>query len=111
MAENDQDKKMSRLIAKCWSDESFKQKFIADPAAIFKAEGVAVPAGLSIKAVEDTDTVFHFVIPPKPAELSDEELDKVAGGEVDLLHCRGSGGCGGCGGCYGCRSCRRCYVE
>jgi len=111
MAEDEQGKKISQLIAKCWSDESFKQKFMTDPAAILKAEGIAMPAGVSIKAVEDTGTVFHFVIPPKPAELSDEELDKVAGGEVDLLHCRGSGGCGGCGGCYGCRSCRRCYVE
>ena len=86
MNSEEQGKKISQLIAKCWSDESFKQKFIADPAAIFKAEGVAVPAGLSIKAVEDTDIVLHFVIPPKPAELSDEELDKVAGG---FTECQG----------------------
>ena len=39
-----------------------------------------VPAGLSIKAVEDTDKVFHLVIPAKPADLSDEDLEQVAGG-------------------------------
>src|SRR6476620_4138289 len=110
MAEDEQGKKISQLIAKCWSDESFKQKFMADPAATLKAEGITVPAGVSIKAVEDTETVFHFVIPPKPAELSDEELDKVAGGEVDY-RCGGRCNCASraCGAGGSSRS--GCYVE
>ena len=57
-----------------------------------------MPAGVSFKAAEDSGTVFHFVIPPKPAELSDEQLDKVAGGEVDLRRCRGC--VGACGSSY-----------
>ena len=73
--------KMSQLLAKCWADEGFKRKLLADPAATLKAEGVEAPAGLSIKAVENTDKVFHLVIPAKPTgDLSDEDLDKVAGG-------------------------------
>ena len=43
--------------------------------------GEKVPAGLSIKAVENTDKVFHFVIPPKP-ELSEVDLGKVSGGDA-----------------------------
>jgi hypothetical protein len=80
MNQEEQGKKMSQLLAKCWGDEGFKLKLLADPAATLKAEGVELPAGLTIKAVENTEKVFHLVIPPKPAELSDEDLDKVAAG-------------------------------
>jgi len=73
-----------KIIAKCWSDEGFKQKLLSDPAATLKAEGVALPDGLSVKALENTDKVFHLVIPAKPEGLSDvlsdEDLDMVAGG-------------------------------
>ena len=83
MNQVDQTKQMNQIIAKCWSDEGFKQKLLADPAAVLKAEGVTLPAGLSVKALENTDTVFHLVIPAaKPTDLSDEDLDKVAGGRL-----------------------------
>jgi len=36
---------------------------------------------VTVKVVENTDTHHHLVLPPKPTgELSDEALDKVAGG-------------------------------
>src|SRR6188768_2313617 len=74
-------KKMSQLIAKCWADEGFKQKLLADPAATLKADGVELPAGLSVKALENTDKLFHLVIPAKPSgAMSDDELADVAGG-------------------------------
>jgi Nitrile hydratase, alpha chain len=76
----ERDKKMSQIIAKCWADEGFKRKLLDDPAATLKAEGVELPAGLSIKAVENNDKLVHVVIPARPAELSDEYLDQVAGG-------------------------------
>src|SRR5438552_430780 len=82
MIQEERGKKMSRLIAKCWADEGFKRKLLADATATLKAEGEELPDGLTSKAVENTDKVFHLVIPPKPTELSDEELDKVAGGEM-----------------------------
>lgn len=75
-----QSKKMNQVIAKCWSDESFKIKLLADPAAILKAEGVTVPDGVSVSALENTDKVLHLVIPAKPTDLSDDDLDNVAGG-------------------------------
>ena len=80
MNQEEQGKKMSQLVAKCWADEGFKRQLLADPKATLKAEGVELPAGLSCKAVENTDKVFHLVIPARPTELSDEELDQVAGG-------------------------------
>jgi hypothetical protein len=76
------EKKMGQLIAKCWTDEGFKQKLMADPTATLKALGEELPAGVSIKVVENTDKVFHLVIPAKPTELSEKELDRVVGGEM-----------------------------
>jgi hypothetical protein len=77
---NEQGKKMGQLIAKCWADEGFKQKLLADTMATLKAEGAELPAGLTVKALENTDKVFHLVIPAKPTDLSDADLDQVGGG-------------------------------
>ena len=81
MNQEEQRKALGQLIAKCWADESFKQQLLADTMATLKAEGAELPAGLTVKAVENSDTVFHLVIPAKPrSDLSDDDLDKVAGG-------------------------------
>ena len=82
MNQEQQDNAMSQIIAKCWADDSFKQQLLADPMATLKAEGVELPEGFSIKALENTTEVFHLVIPAKQTGLSDEELDSVAGGTI-----------------------------
>lgn len=76
----EQAKQVQQLIAKCWADEAFKQKLLADPAAALKAEGIEIPPGVTVRAVENTAQQFTLVIPPKQDELSDEALDGVAGG-------------------------------
>ncbi len=75
--------KMNGLIVKAMSDKAFKVKFVENPLAIFKAEGIEIPAGLEIIVLENTDKVFHLVLPAKSSELSDDELDNVAGGLCD----------------------------
>ncbi|MEO8189381.1 MAG: hypothetical protein ABI682_03485 [Acidobacteriota bacterium] len=40
------------------------------------------PAGLFVKVLVDDDKLFHLVIPAKPTELSDEDLERVAGGRL-----------------------------
>jgi hypothetical protein len=82
----DQAKKIQQLIARCWADDSFKQKLLNDPVATLTAEGVAPPAGITVKIVEDTDKNVHLVIPAKPSELSDSDLDKVAAGFSIACH-------------------------
>jgi nitrile hydratase alpha subunit len=83
MNQEQQGKKMGEIIAKCWADEGFKQRLLADANAALKAEGVEVPAGVNIKVVENSDKVINFVLPAKPrGELSDEELGAVAGGRA-----------------------------
>ena len=77
---NDQTHQYQQIIAKCWADEAFKQQLMSDPAGALKQEGMEFPEGMTIQVVENTDQVFHLVIPPRPEELSEEDLDGVAGG-------------------------------
>jgi hypothetical protein len=70
-----------KVVAKAWRDPAFKAKLIADPQAVLREAGMAVPVGVTVKVVENTGTHLHFVLPPKPTgQLSDEALDEVAGG-------------------------------
>jgi Nitrile hydratase, alpha chain len=62
---------LGSIISKAWSDETFKQRLLSDTNATLKAEGVNVPAGFQIRAVEDTDHVYHLVIPAKPSKPRD----------------------------------------
>jgi hypothetical protein len=77
---NDQAKQYQQLIAKCWADEAFKQRLMADPAATLKQEEMEVPEGITIHVVENTDQAFYLVIPTKPIQLSDEALEGTSGG-------------------------------
>ncbi len=78
-----QETALARLIARCWADDRFKQELLADPEAVLKAAGVEWPAGGSVRVLANDDKLFHLVIPARPTDLSDEELDKVAGGRTD----------------------------
>jgi hypothetical protein len=71
----EQNKKYAKVVAKAWSDESFKESLIADPKAVLAAEGISFPSGTDIKVVEQTDKQLYFVIPPRPEGLSVEEVD------------------------------------
>ena len=81
MSQADDVKKMSKVIAKTWTDEAFKKKLIADPVATLKAEGFVVDPRLKLQVHENTDTAFHLVIPVKPDNLSTAAL----GGDISVL--------------------------
>ena len=87
---NDKCKQYLQLIAKCWDDEAFKQKLLADPAGTLKAEGIAVRAGTRLQVAENTPQDFTIVIPVMPTDLPDELLGGVAGGCPAILICHGS---------------------
>ena len=75
-------KHASKVIAKAWADDSYKQQLMADPAKKLKEEGVEVPRNIQLRIVEDSENLRHVVLPPKPSsrELSAEEIAEVVGG-------------------------------
>jgi hypothetical protein len=78
-----QSNQINNILAKCWADESFKKKLLANPTEVLKAEGVDIPAGYTVHVLENTDKIINYVLPPNPnAELSDSELESVAGGKA-----------------------------
>jgi hypothetical protein len=80
----------TRLIEKCWKEPGFRKQVLADPKGAFERQlGRPLPADLKIVIHEDSANTINLALPPIPtnaAELSDEDLEKVAGGtEVAVL--------------------------
>jgi len=81
---------MGKVIARSLEDEAFRKQLIAEPAAVLKAAGVAVPDGITLKVVADTETERHIVLPALSGQLADEDLARLNAGS-----CPESGiGCG-----------------
>lgn len=78
-----QQQEMDRITAKAWLDDAFKAKLLTDANMALAGEGIEVPAGITIKVIENTQSTLHFILAAKPrdGELSEEELaDSTAGG-------------------------------
>ena len=74
---------IANAIARAWNDAGYKAKLLSDPHAALAEAGVEVPAGTTVKVVENSADTQHVVLPVAPGnadELSTEELAKVAGG-------------------------------
>ena len=76
----------------------YKKNLIADPKRVVGMQlGQDLPDTLAIKVVEDTAEVMHMVLPYVPeegAELSDADLEMVAGGKGNDYECSHNQGVG-----------------
>lgn len=82
MNNEQQSKKIGEIMSKCWTDEGFKQRLLSDANATLQAEGVDIPAGITVNIVENTDQVVNHILPRNPkTDLSDADLEQVAGGK------------------------------
>jgi hypothetical protein len=95
------DDPVGRLILKAAADQNFRQQLLQQPRQTLMAQGWQVKPDLEYKVLQDTGHLNHLVIPQPPAEseLSDEELDSVAGGFA---------GC--CGSCAQCKAACVCVI-
>ena len=76
-------KQYGQVVARAWADDEFKARFLADPAAVLQEEGIDMPEGVELRAVENTDKVAYLSLPLQPSdELSDEQLSQMAGGST-----------------------------
>lgn len=81
MSENE-NKKVTReeVIRKAQVDQDFKKSLIDNPKAALCQLGVKLPEDVVVKVVEESSKVLYLVLPAKPEELTEEQLDLVAGG-------------------------------
>jgi hypothetical protein len=75
-----------RLVERSLEDDVFRQQLLSDPRAIIERElGTQLPEEVTVVAVEETSDTIYLVLPSSSplgggAELSDRELEAVAGG-------------------------------
>jgi hypothetical protein len=87
-----------RLIEKSLEDESLRQRLLADPKGALEDElGTRLPENIEVRIVEETADTIYLVLPSASPvgevdELSDQELEVVAGGGSSA----GSGACSIC---------------
>jgi len=79
-----------KIAKRAWEDPAFEAEFMADPKATFeKYTGRPLPEEVKIFAHYNSPSEIHFVLPRRTEsigdELSDEDLERVAGGETAIV--------------------------
>ena len=75
------------LVQRSMEDEDFRQRLLDDPKGAVEQElGSRLPEGVEVRAVEESAQTIYLVLPSasplgQGGELSDQELDEVAGGD------------------------------
>ena len=79
----------ANLIEKCWKEPGFREKVLKNPKEMLEAFlGKSLPADFKVVIHEEDSKTLHLALPPAPsnvAELSDDELERVAGGTEFLF--------------------------
>ncbi len=100
---------ISRVIARAWSDDDFKQRLLADATEILHAQGLVFPNRYHVEFYEDptasmadwhsvgrgSRAVHRFPIPPAPAGSS-VNADSLGATDASALAC-----CCPCASCTG----------
>src|SRR5262245_16271279 len=71
------------LVQKAAQDDAFRTQLLTNPkATISHALGIAIPAGIEIKVLEETSRTLYLVLPRSTAnqELVEAELESAVGG-------------------------------
>ncbi|WP_295445950.1 hypothetical protein [uncultured Thiodictyon sp.] len=63
-----------QVMDNCMMDKDARQKFLVDPTGTLKANGVAVPAGVSVSIVRNTNTALSVAIPHSGGQLATTPL-------------------------------------
>lgn len=77
-----------KLIEQAWESETFKEELIKNPRAVINRElkQQQIPENVEIEVLQETTNKVYLVLPQNPtpvgsgSELSEEDLEKVAGG-------------------------------
>ena len=74
----------AHLIERSWTDHAFRDRLLRDPKLTLSQElGIEFPPGAELEVLEETTTKKYLVLPERATgDLSDEELEHVAGGII-----------------------------
>lgn len=74
------------VIARAGADSTFRRQLPADPKGTLQvAYGLELPPDCDMQVLEQTPSKFYLVLPVQTDQLTDEQLDAVAG-RVGLLY-------------------------
>ncbi|MEM7531975.1 MAG: NHLP leader peptide family RiPP precursor [Chloroflexota bacterium] len=74
---------LSTVIARTWTDPTFRARLLLDPRATLTDElGYELPAEMDIEILQEATDKLYIVVPPDPTELelSTDVLEEIAGG-------------------------------
>jgi hypothetical protein len=79
----------AKIVRRCWENEAFRQEFTGDPKAAF-AKYLQLPAASMPDVVvhEEPPGTWHIVLRARPdtaGQLSDAELEQIAGGTSPIV--------------------------
>ena len=77
MTEKDLQVLYGELIAKCWEDDAFKAKFIANPGDVMEEFGVPIEEGVEYKVIEAPKMVKYIVLPHEKVAESVQAISKM----------------------------------
>jgi Nitrile hydratase, alpha chain len=92
------------LVQKSLEDDSFRQRLLDDPKAAVEQElGRGLPESTEVRVVQESADTIYLVLPPvspvdQGVEISDEQLEAVAGGDSGHLTCNWTMHCTDCNG-------------
>ena len=70
-----------QIVSKAAQDAEFRAALLADPKGAITTEfEVHVPESYGITVHESKGTTLHLALPPNMSDLSEQELEKIAGG-------------------------------
>ena len=71
----------AQLKSRAASDPEFRKALISDPrGTLAKETGLELPREMKVQVIEESSDSMCLVLPPPAGELSDMELETVAGG-------------------------------
>ena len=93
-----------KLVEKSLQDDAFRGRLLEEPRAAVEEElGTQLPEYVKVEVMEETADTAYLVLPfrstesQETGELSDQELEAVAGGWLEVPHSqRFPTECGGC---------------
>jgi hypothetical protein len=93
-----------KIVEQAQKNPKYYDLLMSDPRLLMEKQlGMSIPANVNIKVVEETPDTYYIVLPHivrEGAELSDSDLENVAGGKGSAIDAMG-GALGGLGSALG----------